>query len=139
VRCSQSSTAISYTYSNILKNVFTYQEVNGNFLLACFAESNDKVVEKLASKEHLTYHKAMKAIVNLDLNHLSTSEDSSKYSNPQHEVNPISLSNRMKDKKKSNGSSSFSNSGSTECTWYPSTLQAVPPFIFGYPVNSSKD
>jgi CRISPR/Cas system-associated protein Cas10 (large subunit of type III CRISPR-Cas system) len=100
-----------------MRDLFAYKEAKRDFLLAWFAESHDNVVENLASKPHLTYHKAKERILNLTSNHRSLSGASSKNSKPQHEANAVSSSNGKKDKKKKKGSSSASISGGKECTW----------------------
>jgi hypothetical protein len=103
-----------------VKDLFACQEAKRDFLLAWFAESHDNVVENLSSKDHVTYHEAMKRILNLPSNHRSPSGASSKNSKPQHEADAVSSSNRKKDKKKKKRPSSSSNPGDKECNKYRS-------------------
>jgi hypothetical protein len=91
---SQSSAAGCSMYRKIVKDLFACQEAKRDFLLAWFAESHDNVVENLSSKDHLTYHETKEGILNLPSNHRAPSGASSKNSEPQHEANALSSSNR---------------------------------------------
>jgi hypothetical protein len=114
---SRSSAAASSTYWKIGKDLFACQEAKRDFLLVCFTESYNNVVETLSSKDHLTYQDVKEHILNLPTNHRSLSGASSKNSKPQHEANAVFSTNGKKDKKKKIGSSSSSKSGSKECNW----------------------
>jgi hypothetical protein len=100
-------------------NLFACQETRRDFLFAWFAESYNNVVEKLLSKDHLTYHEAKEGILKLPSNHCSPLEAASKNSKPQHGAMAISLSNAKKDEKQNKRYSSSSNSGAKECKWCP--------------------
>jgi hypothetical protein len=122
---SQSSASSSSTYRKIVKDLCTCQEVKCDCPLASFAESHDNVVENLSSNDHLPYHEAMEHIMKLFSNHRSPSGAASKNSKPQYEANVVSSSSGKKDKQKTKGSSTSSNSGDKGCNWYRKHLSGT--------------
>jgi hypothetical protein len=135
---SQSFTTSSSKYGKIMKDLSTYQDVKRDFLLAWFAKPHDNVVENLSSKDHLTYHKAKKRILNLISNYRSPSGDSSKNSNPQQVANAISSSNRKKGEQIKKGSSSSYNQFVRSVTDITSPYQVLCLVTFGYRIKSLK-
>jgi hypothetical protein len=106
--------ASSSTYHEIMKDLFTRQEVKRDCLQDWFAESHKKVVDNLSSTDHVTYHHTKERIQNFLSNYCSSSKVSSKNSKPPHKANTVTAINGTRDKMKKKPSSSFSNSGSKE-------------------------
>jgi hypothetical protein len=70
------------TYHNIVKDIFAWQVVTRDFLLALFGKSDDNVMKSLSSKDILTYYEAQEHILNLASEYHSSNNASSKTSKP---------------------------------------------------------